>query len=148
MSRGYFGIGIENGKTPANLGTLWRSAHSLGAAFVFTIGRRYTPQASDTTKAWRSIPLHHYLDWDSFFGSLPYDCRLIGVEFPHERARPIFNFVHPERCVYLLGSEDCGLSKNALGACHHLIYIPTERCINVSAAGSIVMYDRARKEAA
>ena len=28
--RGYFGIGIENGKTVANIGTLWRSAHNLG----------------------------------------------------------------------------------------------------------------------
>lgn len=38
---GYFGIGIESAKTPANVGGLWRSAHAFGAAFIFTIGARY-----------------------------------------------------------------------------------------------------------
>ena len=31
LEAGYFGIGIENGKTPENLGVLWRSAQNLGA---------------------------------------------------------------------------------------------------------------------
>ena len=39
--RGYFGIGIENIKTEANIGTLMRSSYAMGASFVFTIGRRY-----------------------------------------------------------------------------------------------------------
>ena len=34
----FFGIGIQNGKTPENLGVLWRSAQNLGASFIFTIG--------------------------------------------------------------------------------------------------------------
>jgi len=28
----YFGIGIYQGKTESNVGTLWRSAYQLGAA--------------------------------------------------------------------------------------------------------------------
>ena len=35
MKRGFFGIGVENLKTKANLGTLWRSAINLGADFIF-----------------------------------------------------------------------------------------------------------------
>lgn len=33
----YFGIGIQNGKTPENLGVLWCTAQNLGASFIFTI---------------------------------------------------------------------------------------------------------------
>lgn len=28
----FFGIGIQNGKTPENLGVLWRTAQNLGAS--------------------------------------------------------------------------------------------------------------------
>ena len=37
----FYGIGIVNTKTEANIGTLWRSAHAFGASFIFTVGRRY-----------------------------------------------------------------------------------------------------------
>lgn len=143
---GYYGIGIENGKTDINVGTLWRSAHNLGASFIFTIGNRYRKQASDTTKAWSSIPLFSYSTFDEFYASMPFDCQLIGVEFPHEAAKPLPAFHHPRRCVYLLGAEDHGLSKQAIERCHKLVYIPSERCLNVAVAGSIIMYDRSVRQ--
>jgi hypothetical protein len=31
----YFGIGIQNGKTPENLGVLWRTAQNLGSELHF-----------------------------------------------------------------------------------------------------------------
>ena len=61
-SRGYFGIGVERPKTPANIGTLWRSATCFDASFIFTIGRRFPEQSSDTTKTWRHIPKMEYRD--------------------------------------------------------------------------------------
>ncbi len=36
----YFEIGIFHPKTKENIGTLWRSAYQLGAAGIFTIGKR------------------------------------------------------------------------------------------------------------
>jgi tRNA G18 (ribose-2'-O)-methylase SpoU len=141
MRRGYFGIGIERTKIEANVGTLWRSAHIFGAAFIFTIGRRYRHQASDTTKAWRSIPLLHYGDFEEFYARLPIDAQLVGVELD-ESAVPIQRFNHPERAVYLLGAEDSGLSKQALDKAHQLVVLPGKFCLNVAVAGSIVMHDR------
>lgn len=41
LEQGFFGIGIQNGKTPENLGALWRSAQNLGASYIFTNGNRY-----------------------------------------------------------------------------------------------------------
>lgn len=142
--RGFFGIGIQNTKTEMNIGTLWRSANILGASFIFTIGRRYKKQASDTMKSWKHIPLYNYDTLEDFYKSLPYDCRLVGVELD-KTSIPVSDFRHPERCVYLLGAEDSGLSKEAIQRCHHLVQLPGEYCMNVAVAGSIIMYDRISK---
>lgn len=143
--RGFCGIGVFHTKTPQNIGTLWRSAHNFGAQFVFTVGRRYQREASDTTKAWRSVPLYHYADMNDLMEHLPFDCRLIGVELD-ERAHDLSGYVHPERACYLLGAEDHGLNAEAMRRCHSLVFVPgAARCLNVSVAGSIVLYDRAAK---
>ncbi len=145
--RGFCGIGIENGKTVHNLGTLWRSADILGASFVFTVGRRYRRQPSDTLKSWRHMPLYHYETLADFYAHLPYDCRLIGLELD-ERATAIGAFRHPERCIYLLGAEDNGLSREARDRCHSLLQLPGDRSLNVASAGTVVLYDRIAKRLA
>ncbi len=57
----------------------------------------------------------------------------------------VTEFKHPERCVYLLGAEDIGLSKDAIDKCHKLVQLPGDYCMNVAVAGSIMMYDRHSK---
>lgn len=145
-SPGFFGIGVENLKTGANLGTLWRSAHAMGAAFIFTVGRRYRHQASDTSTARRSVPLYEYATLDELRANLPHGAKLVGVEYPHDRAVPLGRYCHPRNCVYLLGSEDSGMSKAAAAACHDVVFIPTTFCLNVAAAGSVVLWDRLTKK--
>ena len=143
-TRGYFGIGIENTKSKANIGTLWRSAYCLDASFIFVIGNRYKHQVSDTVKAMRHIPMYHYDSFDDFYKNMPKDCRLIGVDnLP--KARNLSDYNHPERAIYLLGAEDHGLSKKALDMCHGLVKFESRHCVNVSVAGSIIMYDRKSK---
>lgn len=144
MSRGYFEIGIYRGKTPANVGTLWRSAYQLGAAGIFTIGKRYPQQASDTCEAYKHIPMREFLDMDAFMAGAPYSCPIIGVEMG---GRPLSKFTHPERAIYLLGAEDAGLPKNVLAACTQVVSLETIRSesFNVAVAGSLVMYDRMTK---
>lgn len=145
ISRGYFGIGVERSKTEANVGTLWRSAFSLGASFIFTIGRRYPPQATDTTQSWRHIPLLEYADVDDFHEHIPYDCQVVGVE-RMDIARRLETFVHPHRAIYLLGPEDGSLSKAALELCQSVVQFDSNYCLNVAAAGTVVMYDRSAKQ--
>ena len=142
--RGYFGIGIYHGKTESNIGTLWRSAAILGADFIFTIGRRYKKQASDTMKTPRHIPLFNYTDYDDFFRHVPYDCPVVAVELS-DNSIPLEKYVHPERCIYLLGAEDHGLSESILIRCRDTVHLIGDYCMNVATAGSIVMYDRAVK---
>ncbi|WP_196895000.1 RNA methyltransferase [Aureivirga marina] len=145
LEQGYFGIGIYNGKTPENLGVLWRSAQNMGASFIFTIGNRYAKQACDTHKAVGAMPYFHYKDFDDFYAHLPKSAMLVGVELD-EKAVPLETFEHPRRCVYLLGAEDHGLSRKAIEKSHHLIKFDTRLSLNVAVAGSIVMYDRNMKK--
>ena len=137
----FFGIGIQNGKTPENLGMLWRSAQNLGASFIFTIGNRYAKQACDTHNAVKSMPYFHYDTFEAFLSNIPKGARLVGVELTEE-AVPLETFKHPRRCVYLLGAEDHGLSNHAIEKSHFLIKFQSQLSLNVSVAGSIVMYDR------
>jgi tRNA G18 (ribose-2'-O)-methylase SpoU len=137
----FFGIGIQNGKTPENLGSLWRSAQNLGASFIFTIGNRYAKQSSDTHDAVKSIPYFHYSTFEDFFNNLPKGARIVGVEL-NDEAEPLETFNHPRQCVYLLGAEDHGLSRIAIEKSHFLIKFKSPKSLNVAVAGSIVMYDR------
>ena len=145
MTRGYFGIGIYNIKSEVNIGTLWRSAFQFGASFIFTVGRRYSKQSSDTPNAIKHVPLLHYIDISDLLEHLPIDCPLIGIE---TTGQDIQNLCHPERATYLLGAEDHGIPNNVLAQCHRVIGIPFSRIgsLNVAVAGSIVMYDRLVKQ--
>ncbi len=144
--RGFYAVGIYHPKREVNVGTLWRSATLYNAAFIFTVGRRYPEQASDTTKAHRHIPLLHFKDVDDLVSHLPYSCPLVGVELD-DRAKPLGDYWHPDRAAYLLGAEDHGLSPAVMDRCHDLVTIPTPRTFshNVAVAGSILLHDRYTK---
>ena len=141
---GYFGIGCIGMKTADNYGTLFRTAQIFNADFIFIIGRRFSKQASDTMKSWRHIPMFEYTDFEDFNNHRPYDCHLIGIEMT-DSAIPIKEYTHPKQACYLLGAEDHGLTNEAIDACQDIIYLPGERSLNVSVAGSIVIFDRINK---
>ena len=148
IKKGYYGIGIFHGKCEENIGTLWRSAFILDADFIFTVGKRYRAQCTDTPKTPRHIPLFHFDTWEDFMHHIPYDCPVCAVELD-ERAVSLDEYKHPERCIYLLGAEDHGIPPEVLNRCRDVVQIPGKVCYNVAVAGSIVMYDRqakARKE--
>jgi len=145
MNRGYFGIGIERSKIEVNVGTLWRSAFALGAGFIFTIGKRYPKQASDTTQSWRHIPLWEFKDLEDFRDHIPYDCQVVGVEIA-ENAKSLETFSHPLRAIYILGPEDGSLSAKTQSMCQHIVKFKSQFCLNVASAGTVVMYDRQLKE--
>ena len=141
---GFYGIGIANHSDALNIGSLWRSAYILGAAFIFTIGRKYRHQGSDVTSAWARIPLYHYPSITELKTHLPHATPLIGVEMS-ANATSLAEFQHPDRAIYLLGNEQVGLSASQLAECHKVISLPGHFSLNVAVTGSIVMYDRVSK---
>jgi len=142
--RGYFGIGIYNHKFGVNVGTLWRSSFILGASFIFTIGKKYKSQAMDTTKAIRHIPLFYFDTIEDLKKSMPKEAKLVGIEMT-EDAIDIKNYKHPQQAIYLLGTEDVGLPDDVLEMCDDVIKLPGDISLNVSVAGSIVLFDRINK---
>jgi tRNA G18 (ribose-2'-O)-methylase SpoU len=139
--RGYFEIGIYHGKTHHNLGTLWRSAYQLGAAGIFVIGNRFRIESSDTYKTYRHVPLRQYDTLEQFLANRPHGCQLVGVEMG---GTPLSGYRHPDRAVYMLGAEDHGLSRDAVGACNQIVSLESigPLSYNVAVAGSLVMYHR------
>ena len=143
-SNGFFGIGIVNNVNHLNIGTLWRSAYILGASYIFTVDKKYKKQLSDVTQTWKKIPLYHYKDIDELYSNLPNSTKLVGVELTDD-ATPVSQFEHPTRACYLLGNEQSGLSKTILDRCQEIVSLPGNFSLNVSVAGSILMYDRIAK---
>lgn len=147
MTRGYFGVGIYHGKAEVNMGTLWRTARLYDASFIFTVGKRYQMQASDTPKVRYHTPLFHFATVEDLKAHLPWAAPLVGVELD-PRAVSLPEFTHPERAVYLLGAEDHGLPQDVIDQCHALVTIPSiePQSMNVAVAGSLVIYDRFTKQ--
>ena len=143
--RGYFGIGIENLCTTKNIGTIWRSAQVMGADFIFIIGKRYQTMKTDTMKTWKHIPLFEFESVEHFKSAMPMGSRVVGVELD-KRSVSLVEYKHPERAIYLLGAEDKGLSSEAMELCDDIVQIPGEYSLNVSAAASIILYDRLLKD--
>nr|NQU90779.1 RNA methyltransferase [Bacteroidota bacterium] len=137
----FFEIGIYNVKSAGNVGTLWRSAYQLGAAGIFTIGKRYQGQPTDPFKTLRHIPLRNYENFDDFLNHRPMGSVLVGIE---QGGTPLSRFHHPPQAVYLLGGENCGLPNEVIQKCNSLVSLEAmiRQSYNVAVAGSIVMYDR------
>jgi tRNA G18 (ribose-2'-O)-methylase SpoU len=139
--KGFFAIGVYHPKNELNIGTLWRTAHVFGAAFIYTIGARYRKQSSDTMKTPNALPLFHFVDIADLREHLPSACPLVGLELT-DAATPAHRHWHLERSCYLLGAEDHGLPPSILAQCHAVLKLPGSRSLNVSVAGSLVVYDR------
>lgn len=141
---GYFGIGVVNTKNQANVGTLWRSSYQLGASFIFTIGTRYRHAPTDTVRATQRLPMFQHDSWNDFVEGAPRGARWVAVEMG---GTPLEEFEHPLDAVYILGSEDAGIPKTILRACHSVVSLRAERyaSYNVAIAGSLIMYDRQSK---
>ena len=139
-----FGIGIFHGKYHVNIGTLYRSAFCFGASFIYTIGRRYTGSCADTPKSWRHIPLLNFKTFEDFKQHIPYSWVPVAMEITDD-AIPLERFNHPSSAIYILGQEDGSLRKDVLNWCAHTVKINTKICLNVSMAGTALMYDRSTK---
>ena len=139
--RGYFSIGAEGISKPMNLGNLIRSAHAFGASFVFLVDAHYTVREapSDTSHAEQQLPFYRFDAVEHLI--LPKGCALIGVELL-DAAIELPSFRHPLNAAYVFGPERSSLSQPIVARCDHVVRIPTRFCINLAAAGAIVMYDR------
>lgn len=142
-----FTVGIYNYKKGSNAGMLWRTAHLYGADSMFTIGRPYEYESTDTSKAGKSIPICNYPTWEDYASRVDTKRYLVSVEMTDDALVLDDTYVHMKHAAYLLGSEATGLPNKVLEASHHVLRVPTVNnfSMNVAVAGSIVMFDRFSK---
>ena len=144
MKRGYAAIGLDRVKNHTNLGSVLRAAACFGAGLVLVSGGRIHKASTDTTKAWRHLPC---VEVDDLLEATPFGCTPVVIEL-HERARPLENFVHPERAMYVFGPEDGSVLTSIVDRAPIVLRINTRHCLNLAAAVNVVLYDRAMKESA
>jgi tRNA(Leu) C34 or U34 (ribose-2'-O)-methylase TrmL len=86
-----------------------------------------------------TVPLN-FESIEALRDAIPAEARLLAVELS-SGSRPLHTVVHPEQAVYLLGAEDDGLLESVLRGVP-VLEVPSEWCLNVATAGSLVLYDR------
>jgi tRNA(Leu) C34 or U34 (ribose-2'-O)-methylase TrmL len=141
MKRGYAAIGLMNPKTNANVGGVLRAMACYEASMLAIQGTRYTRAATDTTKAYRHLPVVH----GDLRSLIPFDCVPVAVDLV-DGARPLHTYQHPERAFYIFGPEDSTLGKDVLAWCPHRLYVPTNGCMNLAATVNVILYDRLAKQ--
>ena len=140
--RGYFAVGLDNPKTPANIASALRACGCYEAAMLAVSGTRYKKHGCDTMMQWRHMPLLQVADLHEI---IPYDCIPVAVELVPD-ARSLVDFTHPERAFYVFGAEDATLGERVLSWCPQRVMIPTRACMNLAACVNVVLYDRLQKQ--
>lgn len=140
--RGFFAVGLDNPKTASNVGGVLRASDCYGAAMVAMSGSRAVRSCTDTSKAYRRIPLLRVEDLQTV---IPFDCIPVAIELVPE-SRSLVDFTHPERAFYVFGAEDNTLGKRVLSWCVHKVMVPTRTCMNLAACVNVVLYDRLAKQ--
>ena len=108
--RGFAAIALDNPKSGENVGGVMRAAGVYGAAMVIVSGRRFKTLKkfpTDTMRAWKHIPV---VEVDNVFDVMPHDCVPVAVEII-SGARLLPEYIHPERAMYIFGTEDQTLGK-------------------------------------
>lgn len=138
-------IGLQNPKTPVNVGSILRAAECYGVASVAISGDRikghHIDSATNVSKAHRKIPVYR----GDLRNLIPFGAVPVAVELIDD-AVSLFDFVHPRQAFYIFGAEDVTLGRAVLDWCPHVVQIPTAMCLNLSVAVTTVLYDRAAKE--
>ena len=140
----YACIGLFNPKSPENVGAVMRAAGCYGVNSVFYTGKRYERArdfVTDTKRVYMDIPLIGVEDLQAI---IPLGCTPVAVELV-EGARPLPEYTHPDRAIYIFGPEDGSLDASVRAWCEDVIYIPTEGCMNLAATVNVVLYDRMAK---
>ena len=89
-------------------------------------------------KGYKDVDLIQY---DKPFERFPDDVIPVAIEV-RDTSENLFEFVHPEKAVYVFGPEDGSISPVQLRHCHRFVIIPAKHCLNLAMAVNTVLYDR------
>ena len=144
-------IGLCNPKNPENVGSVMRAAGCYGADEVRFTGRRYLLAAkhrkngasnTDTKpRITSNIPL---VQVENMLEKLSPDTKIVCFELV-VGAKPLPEFRHPDKALYIFGPEDGQIPQSIVDQAHYVLYVPTATCMNLAASVNVVLYDRLAK---
>ena len=139
---------LNNPKYAANVGAAVRAASCFGAKQVWWTGDRVTLETGERLpreermKGYKDVELKQFdypFEHFTTLGITPVAIEIVsGTEC-------LFDFVHPEKAVYVFGPEDGSIDQVTRRLCHRFVMIPTRHCTNLAAAVYLVLYDRMLK---
>ncbi|MBQ7612057.1 MAG: TrmH family RNA methyltransferase [Spirochaetaceae bacterium] len=132
----------ESIRSPFNLGSLFRTADAFGVQKIFLspdcVSAEH-PRAIRSAMGCIDFVPHERKALASVLDSLPSDFPVLGLE---TGGSDIHTFVFPKKAILLVGSEELGLSSEALRLCTHRLSIRMhgiKASVNVGVAYGIAM---------
>lgn len=139
--RGFAAIGLYHPKTPENVGSALRACQCYEVSMMAVAGKRFKRACTDTFQTYRHMPV---LEVEDLKLVIPFDCVPVAVDLiPGAQCLPTYK--HPERAFYIFGPEDGTLGERVLSWCRDVVYVPTDRCMNLAATVNVILYDRIAK---
>ena len=144
-----FHVAIENWEHDLNIGTVGRNANAVLAAGVHIVGKkRWNRRGAMVTDRYQHVT-HHPTIEDLLAWAASENLPVIGIDnLPG--CVPLETTDLPKRCVFLLGQEGPGLSKQARQAVTKVCSIAqygSTRSINAGVASGIAMHAWIRQHA-
>ena len=139
------GLVLVRPKYPHNVAAAIRAASCFGIDTLLWTGHRF--EFKDGERLPREERMKGYADVTFREDERPLET-LPGTPVCIEltpSARSLTDFQHPEDAIYVFGPEDGSVPWQYRRLCHHFVYIPSQHCLNLSAAINVVLYDRAAK---
>lgn len=138
---GFAAIGLYSPKNAANLGGVMRAADCFGASLLVVSNQRIKKHGTDTTKAWRRMPV---IETDDLLSVRPYASQMVVVELV-PGAVELHEFEHPERAFYVFGPEEGNVPRQIIEKAQHVVRLRAHHCLNLAATVNVVLHDRASK---
>lgn len=133
---------------PHNVGQVLRACSSFAINQLWMTGNKAAKHLAQSKRIPRELRLKAYENTTIFhspeFPQLDDSITPIAIETSPD-AESLVGFQHPENAFYVFGSEADGIPEKILEQCKSTVIIPSNHCINVSAAVYITLYDRTFK---
>jgi RNA methyltransferase, TrmH family len=143
-------VALDGVRDPGNLGTILRTADSVGAGGVVLVGESCDPFSVEAVRASMGSLFAVKLARASFAELLTYkrerDAALIGASLKGRAL--VEDYAPPSRAIVLMGNEQSGLSAEMEAACDLLVKLPMRGradSLNLAIATGVLLYDLWRR---
>ena len=137
-------IGLNNPKSPTNVGSVMRAMRCFSGDAVVYTGQRYDKAVKFQTDTKQEIGDISLSRVDCLLEAKPKGAAMVCVELC-EGAISLPEFEHPKNAYYVFGPEDGSVSQKLVNQADAVVYIPTQGCLNLAATVNVVLYDRQAK---